>query len=190
MPSSETMSAPRPVFRSSESLVLYCSSSTPDGWNRTVPVTPCCFSLSVKTGITYLVIQSASTAFLPPEMAFAEIVSSTFLAPAPRLGSASPLAPTQPVAARATAARMAVKEPGHEQRRTGTSQAGLIGPNLSRECRAVNRAGQSSQSSTNAAVHPERPARADDQPGGQSASIAPVSDVATTPSTVVTVTCQ
>ena len=46
------MSAPALLLRSSATLVLYCSSSTPEGWKATLTVTPfacCCF---VKVGMT------------------------------------------------------------------------------------------------------------------------------------------
>jgi hypothetical protein len=52
MPSSATTSAPLRVLRSSEILALYFSSSTPDGWNFTVAVTPLAFIALVNVGIT------------------------------------------------------------------------------------------------------------------------------------------
>src|SRR6476469_2421058 len=76
------MSAPARLLRSRATLVLYCSSSTPDGWKVTVTLTPLSFCCLVKVGMTYLVYHSASSAFLPPAMELDVIVSVTSLAPA------------------------------------------------------------------------------------------------------------
>ena len=46
------MSAPERDFRSRAIFALYCSSSTPDGWNFTVTVTPLAFCTSVNFGMT------------------------------------------------------------------------------------------------------------------------------------------
>src|SRR5690606_1537484 len=76
MPSMSITSAPLPDFRSRESLVLYCSSSTPLGMNLTVTFFPWAFWASSNLGITQLAMWSAAAAFLPPAMAFWVIVSS------------------------------------------------------------------------------------------------------------------
>src|SRR5829696_6812860 len=88
MPSSAMMSAPARLLRSRATLVLYCSSSTPDGWKFTVTLTPLAFCCWVKVGMTYFVYQSASSAFLPPAIELDVIVSVTSLALAFWLGLA------------------------------------------------------------------------------------------------------
>src|SRR6476620_2033978 len=75
-------SAPALLLRSSATFVLYCSSSTPEGWKVTLTLTPLAFCCEVKVGMTYLAYQSASSAFLPPAMELDVIVSVTSLAPA------------------------------------------------------------------------------------------------------------
>ena len=73
-------------------MALYCSSSTPDGWNFSVTLTPLAFWASVNFGITYLAYQSASAAFLPPAIALDVTVSATSVAVAFWVGLA-PLVP-------------------------------------------------------------------------------------------------
>src|SRR6476661_6950495 len=75
-------SAPALLLRSSATFVLYCSSSTPEGWKVSVTLTPLAFCCFVKVGMTYLAYQSASSAFLPPAMELDVMVSVTSLAPA------------------------------------------------------------------------------------------------------------
>jgi hypothetical protein len=52
MPSRAITSAPDLLLRSSAILALYCSSSTPDGWNFRVTLTPFAFWASVNFGMT------------------------------------------------------------------------------------------------------------------------------------------
>src|SRR3954454_849986 len=93
------MSAPARLLRSRATFVLYCSSSTPDGWKFTVTLTPLAFCCCVKVGITYLLYQSASSAFLPPAIAFDVIVRVTSLALAFWVG----LAPVEELRSQASA---------------------------------------------------------------------------------------
>src|SRR4051812_21119577 len=93
------MSAPARLLRSRATFVLYCSSSTPDGWKFTVTLTPLAFCCCVNVGMTYLVYQSASSAFLPPAIAFEVIVRVTSLAPAFWVG----LAPVEELRSQAAA---------------------------------------------------------------------------------------
>src|ERR1041384_6836821 len=101
MPSMSKKSAPLPDLRSRESLVLYCSSSTPLGTNLTVTSLPFAFSAASNFGITQLVMKSAPAAFLPPEMAFCVIVSS-IVPPPPPDDWPHPASPTPDTARMAT----------------------------------------------------------------------------------------
>src|SRR5437868_15092633 len=77
MPSTASTSAPFFDFRSRAIRVLYCSSSTPLGWKTTLTVLPFAFCAFSNSGMTHLAIQSAFSAFLPPEMELEAIVSVT-----------------------------------------------------------------------------------------------------------------
>src|SRR6266699_1689380 len=93
------MSAPLPVLRSSDILLLYSSSPAPEGWNFTVTVCPLAFWSASKRGMTQLLIHSALAAFLPPAIPFAAMVSVNVFASAFLPESVLLLLPRQPVEA-------------------------------------------------------------------------------------------
>src|SRR6478672_1997962 len=124
MPSAAKTSAPLPVLRLSSSLVLYCSSSTPEPLKVTLAVTPLAFCAATKPGMTESVIQAASAAFLPPATSLALITRVTSLALALALGLAlvpESLAPTQPVRRRDTAVPLVSSTARRERRIEVTS---------------------------------------------------------------------
>src|SRR6476620_11016971 len=125
MPSRAMTSAPALLLRSSATLVLYCSSSTPEGWKVSVTLTPLAFCCCVKVGMTYFAYQSASSAFLPPAMELDVMVSVTSLAPAFCVGLVPEEEPRSQAAAPTSARDVATA--ASTRSRTPWVEVGFIG---------------------------------------------------------------